>query len=166
MALLAAVSCFLVSAALHLHTPASPDVVNHYLPLAHDVLDHGVSVLWSEKSLFVLPGTYLWPAILGADLDRICVVNLLLGALCVLIMFALGKELHSTPAGMVAAFMFAIFPYFHLYFPTGLSEPPFYFFTLVWIWCMGRTLMRYEKIMVYIGAAALACSILIRGVWF
>jgi len=65
-------------------------------------------------------------------------VGLTFTAICMWVLFALGKQLHSTTAGLWAAFFLAVQPYGIRYSTNGLSELPFMAFVLLAVYLVIR----------------------------
>jgi len=162
--LIAIIVLYLYRGIGYLDRPTAIDVLNVYLPFANKVLEQGLGFLLQPESIIVSPLSYLWPAILGGELSVIKYVNLSVGVLMVLLTYGIGRQLHSRLVGLIAAFLFAKSPFLISWIPTALSEPPFFLFTLTWIWALGEVLTG-RKNFIPIAAIALSLSILTRAVW-
>lgn len=142
----------------------SPDAENYYLPFAKKFLTIGPSLIFQKDSLKLSVGTYIWPAILGADPLVIRLTNLALGILMVILVYDIGRLLHSKYAGLLSSFLFAMSPIIIIWIPSLLGEPPFIFFSLLFIW--STILIAQNKLWpIPLCAFALTSSILIRPVW-
>jgi hypothetical protein len=144
--------------------PIAPDAALVYLPYAKNVLEQGMSFLLKPESIMVSPVSYLWPALFGGGLTVVKYANLVAGMFMVMFAYGIGRRLHSRPAGLIAAFLFAMSPFLVSWIPTALSEPPFFLFTLIWFWCLGE-IISGKKWAIPVAAIALSLSILTRSVW-
>jgi hypothetical protein len=89
------------------HTPY-PDALNYYLPYSKIFADQGLAFLKDVRSSYVLPLTYIYPALFQGDIYAIKVANIILHALSVLIVFRIGSNLHSRWAGQHPQFYFPL----------------------------------------------------------
>jgi len=163
--LLIPVLVYLVAAIPHLNSDPTADILVTYLPFAKAFVERGIELFVDPDYVFVTPGPYLWIALFGADVGNVEVANLVAGVPMIILIYALTSQLHSRTAGIISAMLFSVFPYFHLWIPTALSEAPFYLFTLLWFWALERTLSCC-KWAIFVSAFALTISIFMRAVWF
>ena len=163
--LFVAILIFLCQTMWHFNKPTAPDVVQIYLPLAKKFLAQGISFFLQPESIIALPVSYLWPSLFGGDIVAIKSANVFCGVLMILLTYGIGQQLHSRIAGLIAAFLFAVSPLIVRWIPTALSEPPFYLFTLIWLWGMGEVIAG-KKWAIPIASIALSMSILTRAIWF
>jgi dolichyl-phosphate-mannose-protein mannosyltransferase len=145
--------------------PVAPDALKVYLPLSRLFLEEGFSFLFNPAFITVAPLAYIWPAIFGGDIELIKLANIFAGMLMILCTYGIGKQLHSAVAGLIAAFLFARSPLIIHWIPTVLSEPPFYLFTIIWLWSIYEVISN-KKWAIPVFALALGLSILTRPVWF
>lgn len=156
---------YLLKAIRFLRNPLpSPDAENYYIPFAKKLLAIGPSLIFQKDSLKLTPGTYIWPAFLGADPSIIRHTNFFLGILMVLLIYDIGKQLHSKYAGLLSSLSFALSSLIIFWIPSLLSEPPFIFFSLLFIWSLIKV-TQFKRWPVVLCAFALTCSIFIRPVW-
>lgn len=162
--LLVALAINLNNALKHFSDPMMFDAQNVYLPYAHALLQEKFSFLLDIRSLHVAPMSYIYPAIFGADPNAIKIGNVVLSCLSVLIMFRLGMLLHSRPAGLAAAFLYAASSILTEYKPVILSEAPFLFLTAAWMLAVAEIVCGRKA---YIVPAGIACGLMIltRGTY-
>lgn len=144
--------------------PISPDAARVYLPFATNVLEQGLSFLFKSESIKVAPLSYLWPALFGGKAEVVKCVNIIAGIFMIAFTYGIARRLHSHVAGLVAALLFARSPLLIHWVPTALSEPPFFLFTLIWLWSLGE-IIHGKKWAIPIFSVALCLSILSRSVW-
>lgn len=142
----------------------SPDAENYYLPFARKLIDIGPSFIFEKNSLVISPGTYIWPALFGGNATIIRPANLILGVFMILLIVDIGRLLYSKLTGLISGFLFAISPIVIVWIPSLLSEPPFIFFTLLFIWSMIK-ISQKQTSYIFLCAFSLSSSILIRPVW-
>ena len=147
------------------NAPLAPDVITTYLPFAQKVINQGFGFFSTAESLKASPLSYIWIALFKADVLFVRYVNLIAGIFMVILIYNLGRQIHSSAAGLVAAFLFVRSPLLIQWIPTLLSEPMFYFFTLLWFWAISEVIAN-KKWAIPIAAIALTLSILTRSVWF
>lgn len=152
------------SALPHFSNAILPDAQNTYLPYAHALLTDNLSFLGDVRSLRVAPMSYIYPALFGADHEAIKIGNMVLSCMIVLIMFRLGSLLHSRPAGVAAAFLYAASPILAEFKPVILSEPPFIFFTALWLMSVAEIVCGRKA---FVPLAGIACGLMIltRGTY-
>ncbi len=143
----------------------APDAETTYLPYAQRAISEGLNFLFHKDSILVAPMSYFWPALLGGKVLSIKYANLICGLIMVLLVYGIGRRMHSHAAGLIASFLFARSPLLIPWIPTALSEPPFYLFTFIWIWAIGEVIAK-RKWAIPIASVALSVSILARPVWF
>lgn len=145
----------------------TPDAIISYLPLANKLIEAPLT-LWSEPiAITVAPGGYIYMALAGAQPDRIFILNIILAALSVLLIFDLCRRLGGLSAGLAGALLYCFSPLLiEVLIPT-LNEPPYLFFTALWLW--GSVLIRdkpEKKWPIIISGLALLFSILTRAIYF
>lgn len=148
----------------YLPRPIATDAALVYLPYAKRLLADGISFLMRPESVYVPPVTYMWPALFGGEAEAVKIANLIAGIVMIFICYGIGKRAHSPLAGIVAALLFVNSPMLVSWIPTPLSEPPFYLFTLIWIWGICEV-MGGNRWAISVAIAGLALSILTRSVW-
>lgn len=141
-----------------------PDAQNTYLPYAHALLTDKLAFFGDARSLRVAPMSYIYPALFGANPEAIKIGNTVLSCMIVLIMFRLGSLLHSRPAGIAAAFLYAASPILAEFKPVILSEPPFIFFTALWLMSVAE-IVHGRKTFVPLAGIACGLMILTRGTY-
>lgn len=140
------------------------DAQKAYLPYAHALLTDKLAFFGDARSLRAAPMTYIYPALFGADPEAIKIGNMALSCMIVLIMFRLGSLLHSRPAGIAAAFLYAASPILAALKLAVLSEPPFFFFTALWLMSVAE-IVRGRKAFVPLAGIACGLMILTRGTY-
>lgn len=165
--LLISVIIYLIRAIKFYSISTAPDVITAYLPLSKIFLDQGVPFFYNIDSITVSPMAYIWGALFGAELDVIKTANLFLGIPVLLMIYRIGRLTYGISAGVISAYLFAFNPFLIPWFPTALGEPPFYFFTITWLWAMSEAFSRrgVRWLPIGISALGLSLSILTRGVW-
>lgn len=148
----------------HFPNAIRPDTQNTYLPYAHALLTDKLAFFGDARSLRVAPMSYIYPALFGADPEVIKIGNTVLSCILVLIMFRLGSLLHSRPAGIAAAFLYAASPILAEFKPAILSEPPFIFFTALWLMAVAEIVCGRKS---FVPLAGIACGLMIltRGTY-
>jgi len=148
----------------HFPNAILPDAQNTYLPYASALLKDKLAFFGDARSLRVAPMSYIYPALFGADPEVIKIGNTVLSCMIVLIMFRLGSLLHSRPAGIAAAFLYAASPILAEFKPVILSEPPFIFFTALWLMAVAEIVCGRK---VFVSLAGIACGLMIltRGTY-
>lgn len=159
-----AIAANINSALPHFHDVILPDAQYVYLPYARALLTDKLAFFGDARSLRVAPMAYIYPALFGADPEVIKIGNMVLSCLIVLIMFRLGSLLHSRPAGIAAAFLYAVSPILANLKPAVLSEPPFFFFTALWIMAVAE-IVHGRKAFVPLAGIACGLMILTRGTY-
>ena len=162
--LLLIVLVYLCRAWANFDRPIAPDAALVYLPYAKRLFDEGTAFFLNPESVYVPPISYLWPAIFGGDVNAVKVANLVGGIFMVLLTYGIGRRAHSHVAGLIAALMFAISPFLVSWIPTALSEPPFFLFTLLWLWGVSEVISG-NKWAMPIAVIGLTLSILTRSIW-
>lgn len=159
------IGIYLLRALRYLRSPFfSPDAENYYLPFAKKFLTIGPSLIFQKDSLKLSLGTYIWPAIFGADPSIIRYANLILGVFMVVLVYDISRLLHSKYAGLLSSFLFAMSPIIIFWIPSLLSEPPFIFFSLLFIWSLIKVTQK-KSWSIPLCSFALTSSIFIRPVW-
>ena len=162
--LLVAVIINIKSALSFFSNPLLPDAVNSYLPYAQNLISDKLGFFLDPRSLRTVPMTYIYPALFGAKPEYIKVANVVLSCLIVLIMFRLGSLLHSPAAGILAALFYASSPLLADIKPAVLSEPPYFFFTALWLMSVVEITEGRKN---FIPIAGIACGLMIltRGTY-
>lgn len=165
--LLISVIIYLIKGVKFYSAETAPDVITAYLPLSKLFLDQGINFFNTIDSITVSPMAYIWGALFGGKLEVIKTANLFLGILILLMLYRIGRLTHSVGAGIISSFLFAFNPFLISWFPTALGEPPFYFFTIIWLWAMSEAFSCRIFCWLPIGLSALglSLSILTRGIW-
>jgi len=156
---------YLFHAIYYIDPTLTPDAETAYFPYAKKIVDGKFEFLLHIDSILIAPVSYLWPALFGGTVLSIKYGNLISGVLMVVFTYGIGRRLHSHTAGLMAAFLFAGSPLLVRWVPTVLSEPPFYLFTLMWVWALGEVFAG-NKWAIPLASIALGLSILTRTVWF
>ena len=138
------------------------DALHVYLPLARKLLAAGLAFFATEDSIAVAPLSYIYMALFGAEARPIKLAAIASYALLIAIAARIGMLLHSPLAGMTAAGLLAVSPLLKPFAATALTEPPFLFFTGVWIWSLLEDRHRPRAAWLVLAGVALSLSILIR----
>lgn len=142
------------------------DAVHVYLPFAQKLLAQGPSFLLTEPSIEAPPVSYIWPALLGAELSTVKIANVALSCVLLLLVFRTATLWHSRLAGLLSAFAFAASPLLKPFLPTAVTEPPFLFLVGVWIWALSEWRIRDRPAYLPIAAIALGLALLTRASLF
>ena len=149
---------------------ASPDqdwdAVHVYLPMASKLLAVGLGYFGQQASVEMPPFAYIWPALLGAQLGTVKVVNLLLSGATLVLVWRTGWLLHSELAGLAAAALFALCPTTKPFLATALSEPPYFFLTAAWLWSLAEYYATGRRSFLVIAAGALGLASITRSSLF
>src|SRR4029078_11781069 len=94
------------------------------LPFAQKLLAQGPAFFLTEPSVEAPPVSYLWPALLRADLSTVKIENAALSCALLLLVFRTASLWHSRAAGVLAAFVFAASPLLKPFLPTAVTEAP------------------------------------------
>ena len=146
-----------------LRTDLAFDPKTIYLPFAQRLLDEGWAFLASERSVWYPIGAYGYPALLGANLQLIEAINLVLSSAVVLLLYRIGTLAHSARGGVLAAWLYAASPTVAPLVINALTEPPYIFLCAVWLWAFGELFASGERRWVWIGGLALACAVNLRA---
>lgn len=150
-----------------LYGAAQFDTLNTYLPLAEAFKADPLATLASEKAITVAPGSYIYMSLLGADIDSVSRFNIALACVSVLIMFDLVRRVSNVQSGLCAAALYALSPLMNEVRVPVLSEPPYLFFMLAWLWLMVLIYQYpYKRILPALAGLALLISILTRPLFF
>lgn len=162
----AAAVAFAVASDLPSLTPDTPypDARRYYLPFAGLLVEHGLAFLRDVRSAYVLPLSYVFPAVFRGDVLAIKVVGTVLHALSVLLVFRIGTNLHGRPAGATAAALFAFLPMVRLYYPTVLTEPVYLTLTLVWAWAVSELVVGRRRWAIAPAGVAFGLALLSKSV--
>lgn len=155
---------FLQRAKPFLSAPVPPDAQFGYLPFARSLLKDGLSFFSLEQSIRVPPLAFIWPALFGANVEIIQIANLTAGLVMILLVYGIGRDVHSKIVGIISALLFAYSPFLVSWIPRPLSEAPFYLFSLIWLWATGKVLAG-RKWAILIASVGLTLSILTRTIW-
>lgn len=164
----------LILLAIQFGSLANPDVPFDarvtYLPLAQEFIERGSAVFSNPESVHVAPGSYLYMALVGADPARVKVLNLGLATISIFIVYAVVQGVAGRLAACIAAFLYTVNPMLQPVLIEPLSEPPFIFFTLVWLLGLVRACHakrpRHALAWMLLSIVGLACSVLTRGILF
>lgn len=144
-----------------------PDAVNVYLPLARRLLSDPLAVFNESTAVMVAPGGYVYMALAGAKVRLIFIVNIAFAVTSVVLLFDLCRRLGGWYAGMGAALLYVFSPVLPAVSIPPLNEPPFLFFTLLWLWSMVWVRDRPQRWWpVVLSGLALLASILTRAIYF
>lgn len=143
------------------------DATASYLPLANKLIAAPLTVWQDPTAITVAPGGYAYMALVGADPERIFILNIILAVLSLFLIFDLCRRLGGLIAGLAGAVLYSFSPLLIEVIVPVLNEPPYLFFTLLWLW--GTVLIRdkpEKKWPIIISGLALLCSILTRAIYF
>lgn len=147
-------------------TTSDFDAIHLYFPLAQELKRQGVHFFTLEQSLHAPPFSYVYPALLGAQLTAVKQANFALSFLTLLLVFRTAWLAHSRLAGIAAALLFAACPLLHPVLAAPLSEPPYLFLGAAWIWALAEWLAGARAMFVLVSGLALGLAILTRGTLF
>jgi 4-amino-4-deoxy-L-arabinose transferase-like glycosyltransferase len=142
------------------------DAIMTYLPMARRLLADGLAYFANEQSIQMPPFAYTWPALFGAELGTVKLVNFIVSGATLLCVFRTARLLHSEAAGLAAAALFVACPTTRQFLATALSEGPYFFLTAVWIWSLAEYLTGGRRAYLAVAAVALGLATLTRGSLF
>jgi hypothetical protein len=142
------------------------DAVWLYFPLARDLIAHGLAFFADERSLQAPPFSYVWPALLGPELERVRMINAALSGITLLLAARTARIAHSRSAAVGAAFLFAASPLLRQYLATPITEPIFILLSAIWIWSFFEWLEDPRIGWLAAGAAAIMLAALTRATMF
>lgn len=144
-----------------------PDAAIVYLPLATKLLENPLTILSEPAAVTVAPGSYFYMALAGAEPARIFIFNIVLAVCSALLIFDLCRRLGGIYAGLAGALLYCTSPLLpHVLIPT-LNEPPYLFFTTLWLWSTVLIGDKQDKLWpVLVAGFALLLSILTRAIYF
>lgn len=142
------------------------DAAQYYLPYARQLLSDGLQFFADEKSVRYPPMAYVYPALFDANQVAVKIANIILSCVLTILLYRTGKILHSPQAGLFAAFLFALSPFFRNLIPTLLTEPVFLFLVGVWFWCMTEIIVNQKYRLGILGGIAFGLAILTRGTFY
>lgn len=144
-----------------------PDTSTTYLPLAELFIQDPLAALRSEKAITVAPGSYIYMALFGAEKGNVLIANMILAIISVFIIFDTVRRLFNKKSALLAALFYAVSPTITEVIVPALSEPPYVFFTLVWIWSLSLIYTYPDKKWpVVLSDVSLFLSIITRGIFF
>lgn len=142
------------------------DAVQYYLPYAKRLLSEGLRFFADEQSIHYPPMAYVYPALFGADQILVKIANIILSCILTILLYRTGRVLHSHQAGLLAAFLFALSPFFRDLIPRVLTEPLFIFLVGIWLWCMTEIIVNKKYRLCVVGGIAFGLAILTRGSFY
>jgi len=142
------------------------DTVNTYIPLAKRFLQEGSALFADPEHLMVAPGSFLYMALLGADVGRVVQANLVLSALALLLAADAVRRVGGPVAAYAAAWLIACSPLLPEVQVPALSEPPHLFFVVLWLWSASLIWSGYRHwSLILLGALALFAAIMVRATY-
>lgn len=153
------------SAAIQQSIPFDTQIT--YIPLAQQLIEQGLAVFENPESVHVGPGSFVYMALAGADAQMVRLLNLVLALLGVVLVYSILLNLSGPVAASLGALAYASNPILQTILIEPLSEPPFLFFTLLWLWGLLKACYSQRPLVwVLVAAIGLSCSVLTRGVLF
>ena len=149
----------------YLLDPSVPyDTEHTYLPLARQLIDNA-SALWSNPdSLKSAPGTYVYMALLGADLEQIKMWNLVMALSVVVMLFDIARRAAGPAAAAATAWLLALSPALIRLSVYPMVEPPSLFLLTLWLWTTAFAIdSRRPLVPIVVAALALAAATLTRA---
>jgi hypothetical protein len=143
------------------------DAIHSYLPFANKLLAEPLLFWKDTAAITVAPGGYVYMALVGAEPDRIFILNIIIAVLSLLLVFDLCRRLGGMTAGIAGAILYSFSPLLIEVIVPVLNEPPYLFFTILWLW--GSVLASDKpgkNWPIVIAGLALLCSILTRAIYF
>lgn len=121
--------------------PREWDSVSYHLALPRTYIREGrmvyvpynVNAHWPSMMQML----YTLSLLLGSD-TLAQLVALSMGCMAAIVVFLLGRELHSYRAGLLAAAMYLSHPIFKSYAGTAMVDVPLSFYTVLTVWCVSR----------------------------
>lgn len=143
------------------------DATASYLPLAKKLIAAPLSIWQDPAAITVAPGGFAYMALVGAEPDRIFILNIILAVLSLLLVFDLCRRLGGLIAGLAGAVLYGFSPLLIEVIVPALNEPPYLFLTILWLWATVLIRDKPEKKWpIIISGLALLCSILTRAIYF
>ena len=143
------------------------DAIHTYLPFANKLLAEPLLFWQDTAAITVAPGGYVYMALAGADPERIFILNIILAVLSLLLVFDLCRRLGGLTAGIAGAILYSFSPLLVEVIVPVLNEPPYLFFTILWLWGSVLASDKPEKNWpVVVAGLGLLCSILTRAIYF
>jgi 4-amino-4-deoxy-L-arabinose transferase-like glycosyltransferase len=124
------------------------------------------TMFWPPGYPFVLAGIYkLWPAAALGDheVEAALVVNALLGAATVVLVYGIGRRAFEERSAKLAALLTALFPSLVFYAGVTLSETAFTFLALLAVWLTIEAQARHEWRLLVLSGAVIGFAALVRG---
>lgn len=143
------------------------DATASYLPLANKLIAAPFSLWEDSAAITVAPGGYAYMALVGAKPELIFILNIVLAVFSLLLVFDLCRRLGGLIAGLAGAILYSFSPLLIEVIVPVLNEPPYLFFTTLWLWA--TVLIRDKpdkKWPIIVSGLALLCSILTRAIYF
>ena len=177
----ALISIFIVALALRLawiayagFAPTLNDDAGRYELLGRSLAEGGgyinpngtTTMFWPPGYPFIIAGTYLaWPAsVLGDhELTAVLVVNALMSAASVLLVYAIARRAFDALTGIIAAALLALFPSMIFFAGVTLTETSFTFLALVWLWLIIESQAREDRRLLILAGAIVGFAALVRG---
>lgn len=147
--------------------PLNGDARWVYLPNARLLMDDPWGFLTKDpSSLHVAPLGYIWPALWGADVATIQLVNCVLFLACIVLMWRSATRLGGIWAGIVSTALLAYYPEFRRYIPQVLTESIFLFGLMLWITSSIEYITGNHRrfFWLFLGGTGLAITLLARPV--
>lgn len=150
-----------------LYGALTPDAVAVYLPMANKLLDSPLTILSEPAAITVAPGSYFYMALAGAEPAQIFILNIVLAVCSALLVFDLCRRLGGIYAGLAGAVLYCASPLLLQVLIPALNEPPYLFFTTLWLWSTVLIGGKQDKLWpVLVAGLALLLSILTRAIYF
>lgn len=138
-----------------------------YLPLAQEFLESGFAVFSNPETVHVAPGSFLYMALAGAEAEKVRVLNLALAIASIFMVYGVVEGVAGRLAAVIAALLYTLNPLLQSVLLEPLSEPPFVFFTLLWLWGLVKACSAVRPWpWMLVSIAGLSCSVLTRGILF
>lgn len=145
-----------------LTTAVEFDALHIYLPFARELLAGAKGFFASEKSMWVAPFAYLYPALLGAEPTTVKSANIGLYLVLIVIGYRTGTLLHSRAAGAAIAILLSTSPAIKPFIPTVLTEPLFLLLVGIWLWATVEGWASGARGWWVVGGLALGMAVLTR----
>lgn len=142
------------------------DAIHLYFPLARGFLAQGLSFFAQEQSLQAPPFSYLYPALIGLDLDRLRMTNAASSGVTLLLAARTAQLACSWKAGVAAAFLFALSPLLRPFLATPITEPPYLLLCAAWVWALFEWFRGGARAYLFASAFFLVIAALTRATIF
>jgi 4-amino-4-deoxy-L-arabinose transferase-like glycosyltransferase len=142
------------------------DAVHMYMPLGVRLLQEGLSFFADAASVQMPPFSYAYPAIFGAEIERVRLANYLLSGVTILLFARAAYLLHSMRAAVAVAWIFALCPLMKPFLVAPNTEAPYFLLCGGWIVALAEWRRTRHTGYALAAGLCLGLAILTRGTIF